>query len=77
MMLPMSVDLRQMLLDLNERGYNDHKIESWCEFSQGYVIKLHRGEIEEMFHSRFLRLYNLWADVMSSERAQPLVTLTT
>lgn len=61
-MIPTALDIDKILLDLNEAGWLDYKIELACGFSKGYIAQLKRREDREVFYKHGARLYNFWAD---------------
>lgn len=66
-MIPVEIDVHQILIDLNAIGWRDQKIEVACGFSSGYVAKLRGGPRPERPYQMLARLFNFWESEM--ERA--------
>ena len=60
MTIPANIDHVAIIKDLNRWGMRDAKIEMVCGFSQGYVIHVKAGRVQQMIYQRAARLYNLW-----------------
>lgn len=59
-MIPANIDHVTIVRELNEMGWRDAKIELVCGFSQGYVLHIKAGHVQQMNYQRAARLYNLW-----------------
>lgn len=61
-MIPVEIDVQQIIKDLNEAGWRDQKIEIACGFSGGYVEKLRSGVRPNRPYQLVARLFNFWEE---------------
>lgn len=61
-MIPIEVDVAQLIDDLTSWGWRDQKIESALGYSGGYVAKLRAGPRPDRPYQYVARLYNLWCE---------------
>lgn len=69
-LVPIKLDISNILDDLNEAGLTDNHVEAACEFSIGYVSRLRSGEIKRISYEYGARLHNLWADMTAHASTQ-------
>lgn len=65
MTIPANIDHVAIIEDLNRWGLRDAKIELVCDFSQGYVLAIKKGRVQQMLYQRAARLYNFWFDELA------------
>jgi len=61
-MIPVEIDVMQIVSDLNRGGWKDLQIEARCGFSGGYIAKLRGGTRPNRPYQHVARLFNLWED---------------
>ncbi len=59
-MIPVEIDVEEIIRNLREVGWVDQKIEIVCGFSGGYVHKLMDGPRPHRPYQHVARLYNFW-----------------
>jgi hypothetical protein len=60
--IPVEIDVQQIIADLNSWGWVDHKIEMVCGLSNGYVAKVRLGARPMRPYQYCARLYNFWEE---------------
>jgi hypothetical protein len=58
--IPVEIDVKQIIEELNAWGWKDQKIEVVCDFSPGYIAKLRGGPRPNRPYQLLARLYNFW-----------------
>ena len=61
-MIPIEIDVVQIIDDLVRMGWKPQKIEIALGYSSGYVAKLRGGPRPERPYQMVARLYNLWCE---------------
>lgn len=59
-MISETIDPVAMFDTLNAWGWKDYVIEEGCRFSKGYIAQVRCGNIREMGHPKFIRLFNFY-----------------
>ena len=70
MHLPLEIDALSLIAELNSWGWRDHKIETCCGFSSGYICAIRRGDAKMMAYQRAARLNNFYEDCKAERRAR-------
>lgn len=61
-MIPVEIDVDQIIKDLNAWGWKDQKIEVACDFSAGYIAKIRNGPRPNRPYQLVARLFNFWEE---------------
>ena len=76
-MIPVEIDVKQIIEDLNAWGWKDQKIEVICDFSPGYIAQLRGGPRPNRPYQLLARLFNFWEEEsMQSANRQTLSETT-
>lgn len=61
-MIPVEIDAKQLISDLNAWGWRDYKIEIRCGFCSGYIAQIRCGNVRMLAYQRGARLFNFWEE---------------
>lgn len=61
-MIPVQIDIAQIVADLNGWGWRDYKIEICCGLGSGYIAQVRCGNIRSPAYDKAARLFNFWEE---------------
>ena len=61
-MIPVKIDVAQIVAELNAWGWLDFKIETCCGLGRGYISQVRCGNIKNPEYGKAARLFNFWEE---------------